>query len=68
MTSVTNPGSNLDDEVVKCFHRLFYDLIAGAKSAVKRFDTTENIQFMRVRMKENEVLIIPGMKNISHVV
>lgn len=62
-----NPGSGLDDEDTEKLHLLAYHLMTGARSAIKQFDSTELLQFMRVRMKEYEVLIVPG-KSILHII
>ena len=52
--------SDLDEASVKKLVDLGVKLTADTRANIKEYDTSEKACFVRVRMKDREVVIVPG--------
>lgn len=63
MTTSVNEKS-LDDEAIDSYHKLTYQILSGLKASIKQYDAQECLQYTRVRLKDSEVIIVPGRRII----
>ena len=52
--------SNIDELSLKALARTGYQYITSVRSATSQYDINENVQVLRVRLKEDEITIVPG--------
>ena len=67
VTTSVNEKS-LDDEAVEAYHRLAYQILSRLKASIKQYDGQESLQYTRVRLKDSEVVIVPGTYKIFLIV
>lgn len=63
VTSLVNDMSISEAEVQEKFHKLAYSVFASSKAAVSQFDSNEQFQLGRIRMRDTELIIYQGMNN-----
>lgn len=57
---MVNEGYELSEEEAKSFASMTYQVTLATGTSIKQNIPQEELQFMRVRMKQNETLIVPG--------
>ena len=60
--------SNLDNDQKVNYASLITQLTAKARSVVRDLDATNDLTFLRVRTKKDEILIAPGMFISTHCI
>ena len=61
LSQSTNEGYEISDDEAKSFASMSYQVALATKASVKQHVLQEEVQFLRVRMKQSEALIVPGM-------
>jgi len=50
----------MDDSTSVVYAGLVQQLMATSKSAIKKYDSTDDLVFLRLRTRKHEICIIPG--------
>jgi len=57
----------MDDAISVRYAGLVQQLIATSQVAIKKDDPTDKLTYLRLRTKQNEILVIPGKLLSVHV-
>ncbi|GMT14448.1 hypothetical protein PFISCL1PPCAC_5745, partial [Pristionchus fissidentatus] len=60
--------STLDDEQTAQYSALLQTLCERAKGAIRELDSTNDLTFLRLRTKKNEILIAPDKEHLLAVI
>ena len=60
--------SNLDNELTVKYSGLITQLVAKARSVVRQLDPENDLMFLRIRSKKNEIMVAPDKDYILIVI